>query len=400
MQRLGEIAYELGIDGIGGISTKYDFAGRLIAAATHTQKAELVAMALGESTVRRLRSPNLTSEEDELRALCLGSANRNTEHDEPSAKPQQSESHSENGLTEIIALLSGLISALEKEVGTHIEGGARQVVQRIRTTGTLLLGNIEPNLLPEWHSLARQTTGENARLEELKEALPKSQVLVELKDRLALLETAKVHASDKKSRQPQPSTPMPTKNKKLVFIVYGRNTKAYDALVVFLRSLGLDVKAFGQIASELGGSPYVGDIIQHGMKQAQAVIVLFTPDEISVLKKTFIGPKDSKDDKAGEQPRPNVIFEAGLAMAIDRTHTIVARMGKVRPFSDISGVHFVDLNNSQEARSHLRDKLIGTGCDVNLATNEWLSVNRAGDFEACVRQSKPAAKKKAKPAKS
>jgi GNAT superfamily N-acetyltransferase len=69
-------------------------------------------------------------------------------------------------------------------------------------------------------------------------------------------------------------------DKKRVFVIYGRNTKAYDAMVLFLRSLGLDPWDFNQLSSDLGGAPFIGDIVRQGMKHAQAVVALFTPDEL------------------------------------------------------------------------------------------------------------------------
>jgi hypothetical protein len=44
-------------------------------------------------------------------------------------------------------------------------------------------------------------------------------------------------------------------NQKGVFIVYGRNEKAYNAMRLFLQSLKLEPLTFDEVRNELGGSP-------------------------------------------------------------------------------------------------------------------------------------------------
>lgn len=303
-------------------------------------------------------------------------------------------------LDDFIAELSGWVSALEEAEGTHISGDFRRVLLRLRVHGAHFLSEFSSHLLEEWNAATRTPSESDAEIEQTWGDISRRQVLAELKDRLSLLEAAKELAAAKDRHRRAPSQSDMTgkmQDKKLVFIVYGRNTEAYNALVLFLRSLGLKTRSFNEIAAELGGSPYIGHVVRHGMKQAAAVVVLFTPDEVASLKKDkkFARKEDKKDDKGGEQPRPNVIFEAGYAMALDPEHTILVRMGGVRLFSDLSGVHFVELDNSNEARKHFRAKLAGVGCEIDKDTNDWANVGIAGNFEQHVQQPARRASRKA-----
>ena len=71
------------------------------------------------------------------------------------------------------------------------------------------------------------------------------------------------------------------------------------------------------------------------------------------------------------QPRPNVLFEAGLALARNEDRTIIVELGQIRTFSDIHGRHVVRLNNSIEKRQDLATRLRTAGCSVDLDGADW-----------------------------
>jgi hypothetical protein len=76
-----------------------------------------------------------------------------------------------------------------------------------------------------------------------------------------------------------------------------------------------------------------------GCLMAGAAIVLMTPDDEARLRDHFRQEHDpSYEKQLTPQPRPNVIFEAGLAMAKFRDKTVLVRAGPIRQFSDISGM--------------------------------------------------------------
>jgi len=174
-------------------------------------------------------------------------------------------------------------------------------------------------------------------------------------------------------------------DKRRVFVIYGQNKDAYDAMVLFLRSLGLIPWDFYELSAKSGGTAFIGDIVRNGMEQSQAVVALFTPDEFAELRPSLNNPPKTGPEGRRWQARPNVIYEAGMAMGIDENHTILVTLGSdVSLFSDVSGRHIVQLDNTSEKRSFLRDKLLGVGCEVDLKRSEYLNIRRAGDFVKCI----------------
>ncbi len=113
-----------------------------------------------------------------------------------------------------------------------------------------------------------------------------------------------------------------------------------------------------------------------------AVLVLFTPDDEVRLKEAF---RDSSDPdyeaELTEQARPNVLFEAGMAMGRNADQTVLVELGELRPFSDVAGRHVVRLDNSVGQRQDLAQRLRTAGCSVNLDGTDWHAI---GDFEAAV----------------
>jgi len=166
-----------------------------------------------------------------------------------------------------------------------------------------------------------------------------------------------------------------------VFVVLGRNRRVNDSMYEFLATLGLNPLDFAQ-AILLTGNPAadIPEILDAAFKNAQAVIVLMTPDEISLLRNSFTKADDTEFDKSPYgQPRPNVLFEAGMAMASHTGRTILVTLGKVRPFTDISGIHIVRLDNSVEKREELIERLRLCKCKFRKPKNRIYL--RVGNFK-------------------
>jgi len=196
-------------------------------------------------------------------------------------------------------------------------------------------------------------------------------------------ETQQHEAAQKRARRARGQETVPDPRR--VFVVYGRNGRALAAMQLFLRALKLDPLDFDTVKNDLGGSPFVGEIIRSGMERAQAIVVLFTPDEHAALRPELWFTRDAEGDKARWQPRPNVIFEAGMALAIDERRTILVVLGEVGLSSDLHGRHFLALSNSTAARNDLRNALVGTGCQVDQYVSDLDNLEIAGDFEACLK---------------
>ena len=125
-------------------------------------------------------------------------------------------------------------------------------------------------------------------------------------------------------------------------------------------------------------SPYVGEILDAAFREAGAIVVLISPDDEARLKPEFWKQGEPAYEKRFTgQARPNVLFEAGMAMGRNPNSTVLVQVGKARPFSDIGGRHVVHLSNSAESRLELGTKLRNAGCDVNMSGTDWVT---EGDF--------------------
>ena len=168
-------------------------------------------------------------------------------------------------------------------------------------------------------------------------------------------------------------------SKSRVFVVHGRNEKIRRALFDFLRAIDLKPIEWSEAVRLTGTpSPHIGEIIDAAMLHAQAIVVLFTGDDQVRLRDEFLWINDPVYEReTTPQSRPNVIFEAGLALGKYPERTILVQVGNLRPFSDIAGRHFVRLRNSSKSRQELAQRLKLAGCEVDLSGADWLD---AGSF--------------------
>ena len=175
----------------------------------------------------------------------------------------------------------------------------------------------------------------------------------------------------------------PATDAREVFVVHGRNQAARDALFDFLRSLDLHPLEWSEAVSATGkASPYIGEILDAAFSSAHAVVVLFTPDDEARLRAPFRVENDpAHETELTGQARPNVLFEAGMAMGRDQDRTVLVGLGNLRPFSDVAGRHAIRLDNSSQRRQELAQRLQVAGCPVNLQGTDW---HLAGDFEDAV----------------
>jgi predicted nucleotide-binding protein len=113
------------------------------------------------------------------------------------------------------------------------------------------------------------------------------------------------------------------------------------------------------------------------------VVVLMTPDDLAYLKEEFRHAGDPPHEvEATGQARPNVLFEAGMAMGRDEGRTVLVELGALRPFSDVGGRHVIRLNNTTQRRQEFATRLQAAECPVDLTGTDWHS---AGDFDAAVK---------------
>jgi len=165
-----------------------------------------------------------------------------------------------------------------------------------------------------------------------------------------------------------------------VFVVHGRNVALRKSMFAFLRALGLKPKEWEKATLEAkGNNPHVDTIVETAMARAQAVVVILSPDDDVKLKDEFLTSSERRTEgRLQGQPRPNVIFEAGLALGRHTKKTLLVQVGTIKPMSDIFGKHITRLNNSYARRNDVAGRLEKIGCRVDRQGSDWTS---EGNFD-------------------
>jgi predicted nucleotide-binding protein len=167
----------------------------------------------------------------------------------------------------------------------------------------------------------------------------------------------------------------PDPDPRKVFVIHGRDSRLHVGLFDFLRAVDLRPLEWTSLIDELGhGAPFIGQVLDHAFVVARAVIALFTPDDLASLRPGLRGPNEPlHETEPTGQARPNVLFEAGMAMGRMPNRTILVEIGSLRPFSDISGRHVVKLSNDVAQRQDLINRLRRCGCPVDTSGTAWIT---------------------------
>jgi predicted nucleotide-binding protein len=180
-------------------------------------------------------------------------------------------------------------------------------------------------------------------------------------------------------------SPLPPNRK--VFVVHGRDSAARQAVFEFLRAL--DLKPLGwetMVAATGSAAPHVLQVVRQGFAEARAVVVLLTPDDFAYLHETLQQPADLPYERsAAGQPRQNALFEAGMAMALHPNRTILLQVGGVRPFTDVFGLDFIQVDGSAGKLNNIAQRLKLAGCDVDLTGDDWMDTGRFDGLAAAHR---------------
>ena len=165
-----------------------------------------------------------------------------------------------------------------------------------------------------------------------------------------------------------------------VFVVHGRDLKLRDDFFNFIRSLNLQPIEWSEALKLTGKvTPYIGEALDIAFKNAQAIIVLLSPDdEVRLTPDLWRSGEDENEKNIKLQARPNVLFEAGMAFGTSADRTLLIEVGQVKSFSDVAGRHVIRLSNSPDKRNDVAERLRTAGCDVSTSGTDWLSI---GNFE-------------------
>ena len=102
-----------------------------------------------------------------------------------------------------------------------------------------------------------------------------------------------------------------------VFVVHGRDEQVRRDLFELLRNLGLNPIEWN-VGKQLTkkASPHNAEVIAAIIHKAAGAVILFVPEEEVSLKRQYWRTDDPLEERlSGEQPRPNVLYEAGMAFA-------------------------------------------------------------------------------------
>jgi predicted nucleotide-binding protein len=161
-----------------------------------------------------------------------------------------------------------------------------------------------------------------------------------------------------------------------VFVVkHEKNVWAYDAIRQFLEELGVNVitweaaeeEAEKALWKEEGAErpPTVIDIVDSGFKLSTCAVVLMTPDDEARLRAEFVEPRAGNEEwepPLKPQPRPNVLFEAGMAWGRHSNRTVFVEFDDLPPIewpSDLRGLYTVRLGKDEGGPRRLARRVLG-----------------------------------------
>lgn len=177
----------------------------------------------------------------------------------------------------------------------------------------------------------------------------------------------------------QPSEDDAGPRNNVVFVVHGRDKDAKDAVFSLLDAAQLTPRSFDEVRQRgQDPLPYVGKVLDDAFAEAQAVLVLFTPDE----RVGLVDRLRRQDETVREeyQPRPNVLLEAGMALARHPRRTVIVEFGRVRPISDLAGRHTARWeHDTPENRSDVLSRLRAAGCRPDQQDDRWMGAGRVSN---------------------
>jgi predicted nucleotide-binding protein len=167
--------------------------------------------------------------------------------------------------------------------------------------------------------------------------------------------------------------PSPADRARSVFVVHGRDEEVRREMFALLRRLDLRplewedlVKATGQTA------PFLGEVVAGAPAQAQASLVLLTPDDIAKLHPQLLGENEPADEtRLTGQPRQNVLIELGMVLMAYPERTVIVEVGALRHVADTAGRNVIRFDGSETALGKIVERLKQAGCPVNDTGSDW-----------------------------
>ncbi|MCH0562100.1 MULTISPECIES: TIR domain-containing protein [unclassified Streptomyces] len=169
-----------------------------------------------------------------------------------------------------------------------------------------------------------------------------------------------------------------------VFVVHGRDEKVRGAMFGLLRRLDLRPLEWERLVRATGGTaPFLGAVVEKALSQAQAALVLLTPDDVAKLHPHLLGDNEPvHETQLTGQPRQNVLIELGMALMAYPERTIIVQVGQVRPAADLAGRNVIHFDGSETAVSKIVERLKGAECDLDDTRPDWRDISHFRNLAA------------------
>jgi predicted nucleotide-binding protein len=170
-----------------------------------------------------------------------------------------------------------------------------------------------------------------------------------------------------------------------VFVIHGRDEQARSRIFDLLRRMDLFPLEWETLVRETATmSPHLLDVIGQALTMAQAIVVVMTPDDIVQLHPSLA--EDERDFEVQCQARPNVLFEAGMAFGVAPERTLLLQLGRLRPFTDVAGLNYVQVNGTPGSVLKIRQRLEMAGCRLAGTGVDYIDPDLLRDLAAYTRQ--------------
>ncbi|WP_416970195.1 TIR domain-containing protein [Streptomyces sp. 4F14] len=197
-------------------------------------------------------------------------------------------------------------------------------------------------------------------------------------------EAAAAPVVEKPSGPGTPTVPSDDVRARSVFVVHGRDEEVRSAMFGLLRRLDLRPLEWEQLVRATGkASPFLGEVVAHAPSQAQAALVLLTPDDIAKLHPQLLGESESDDEtRFTGQPRQNVLIELGMVLMAYPERTVIVEVGRLRQAADTAGRNVIRFDGSQESIRKIVARLKVAECQVDDSRADWLDTSYFEDLSA------------------
>lgn len=178
-----------------------------------------------------------------------------------------------------------------------------------------------------------------------------------------------------------------TQQRRNVFVVHGRDEQVREQIFALLRAVDLRPMEWESLVSVTQQTaPSLLDVVRTALAQAQAVVVLLTPDDVVWLHPTLRTPRESATETTlSMQVRPNVLIELGMALMASPDRTIILEIGGLRPVGDIVGLNVIRFDGTEIAVGKIIQRLKSAGCCVDDSGADWRSLRRFAGLDAYYR---------------